>query len=181
MAEGGDGFRADAGNGLQQELGEIAEGDSVFARDAILGEKAKDLAEGTIHPRGGGEVGGESFEFRSQGEFALGEKGEDFLLAGGMVEAKIGMVAGAQHAALALVVGKIATARGFGRGVDGVSVVLVQERIDMGSGTRRRREGAVECLLCSSHMQCYPRGKHTSIGTACEYLGAVEISAGGFK
>ena len=143
MAEGGDGFGADAGNGLQQKLGDIAEGDSVLARDAILREKAKNLAEGAVHSGGGGEVRGESFELGGQGEFALGEKGEDFLLASGMVEAEIGMTIGAQHAALALVGRKKAAARRFGRGVDSVSVVLVQERIDMGSGTRRRREGAV--------------------------------------
>lgn len=166
VAEGGDGFGADAGNSLQQKLGDIAEGDSVLARDAILREKAKDLAEGAVHSGGGSEVRGESFELGSQGEFALGEKGEYLLLASGMIEAEIGMVIGAQHAALALVGGKKATARRIGRGgmrgrsrVDSVSVVLVQERIDIGSGTRRRRAGAVECLLCGSHMQCYRGGK----------------------
>ncbi len=163
VAEGGDGFGADSGNGLQQKLGDIAEGDRVFARDAILREKARDLAEGAVHSSGGGEVSGESFEFGGQGEFSLGEKGEDLLLASGVVEAEIGMTIGAQHAALALVGREKATARGFGRGVDSVSVVLVQERIDMGSGTRRRREGAVECLLCGSHMQCYREGKPASM------------------
>ena len=163
MAEGGDGFGADAGNRLQQKLGDIAEGDGILARDTILREKAKNLAEGAVHSGGGGEVGGESFEFGGQGEFALGKKGEDFLLASGMVEAEIGMTIGAEHAALALVGREKAAARRFGRGVDGVSVVLVQERIDMGSGTRRRREGAVSCLLCGSHMQCYREGKPASM------------------
>ena len=163
MAEGGDGFGADAGNGLQQKLGDIAEGDSVLARDVIFREKAKDLAEGAVHSRRGGEIGGESFQLGGQGEFALGKKGEDFLLASGMEEAEIGMTIGAEHAALALVGREKATARRFGLGADSVSVVLVQERIDMGSGTRRRREGAVDCLLCGSHMQCYREGKPASM------------------
>ena len=157
MAEGGDGFGADAGNGLEQKLGDIAEGDGVFARDAILGEKAKDLAEGAVHSGGGGEIGGESFELGGQGEFALGKKGEDFLLTSGMVEAEIGMMIGAQHAALALVGREKATARRFGRGVDSVSVVLVQERIDMGSGTRRRREGPL--IVCCTVVICNVIGK----------------------
>jgi hypothetical protein len=33
----------------------------------------------------------------------------------------------------------------------------------MGSGTRRRREGAVECLLCGSQMQCYRGEKSASM------------------
>ena len=103
VAEGGDGFGADAGNGLQQKLGDIAEGDGILARDAILREKAKDLAKSAVHPGSGGEVGGESFEFGGQGEFTLGKKGKDFLLASGVVEAEIGMTIGAEHAALALV------------------------------------------------------------------------------
>src|SRR5579872_96057 len=69
VAEGGDGFGADAGNRLEQKLGDIAEGDGVFARDAILRQKAKDLAEGAVYSGGGGEVGGESFELGGQGEF----------------------------------------------------------------------------------------------------------------
>ncbi len=163
MAEGGDGFGADAGNGLQQKLGDIAEGDSVLARDAILRQKAKDLAEGAVHSGGGGEIGGESFELGGQGEFALGKKGKDFLLASGMVEAEIGMMVGAQHAALALVGREKAAARRFGRRCESFSVILVQERIDMRSGTRRRREGAVDCVLCGSHMPWYREGKPASM------------------
>ncbi len=163
MAEGGDGFGADAGNGLEQKLGDIAEGDSVLARDVIFREKAKDLAEGAVHSGGGGEVRGESFELGGQGEFALGEKGEDFVLASGMEEAEIGMVIGAQHVALALIGREKATARRFGRRGESFSVILVQERINMRSGTRRRRAGAVDCLLCGSHMQCYRGGKPGSM------------------
>ena len=141
MAEGGDGFGADAGNGLEQKLGDIAKGDSVLARDVIFREKAKDLAEGAVHSSGGGEIGGESFEFGGQGKFALGKKGEDFLLASGMVEAEIGMMIGAEHAALALVGREKTTARRLGRGVDSVSVVLVQERIDMAANKEAERRG----------------------------------------
>ena len=163
MAEGGDGFGADAGNGLEQKLGDITEGDGVFARDVMFREKAKDFAEGAVHSRGGGEVSGERYEFGGQIEFALGEKGENFLLASGMEEAKVGVMIGAQHAALPLIGREKATARRFGRGGESFSVILVQERIDMGSGTRRRRDGAVERSLCGGHMQCYRGGKSGSM------------------
>ena len=159
MAEGGDGFGADAGNGLQQKLGDVAEGDSVLARDMIFRQKAEDLAEGAVHSGGGGEVGGESFQLGGQGEFALGEKGEDFVLASGVEEAEVGMMIGAQHAALALIGREKATARKFGRRSESFSVILVQERIDIGSGTRRRRDGAVDRSLCGNHMQCYRGSK----------------------
>ena len=162
MAEGGDGFGADAGNRLQQKLGDIAEGDSVLARDVIFRQKAKDPAEGEVHTGGGGEVAGESLQFGGQGEFALGQKGEDLLLASGVEEAEIGMMIGAQHAALALVGREKAATRRLGRGADSVSVVLVEQRIEV-ERTRRRREGAVDCLLCGSHMQCYRGGKSASM------------------
>jgi len=163
IAEGGDGFGADAGNGLEQKLGDITEGDGILAGDVLFREKAKDFAEGAVHSSGGGEVSGKSYEFGGQIEFALGEKGEDFLLASGVEEAKVGVMIGAQHAALPFVGREKAAARRFGRGGESFSVILVQERIDMGSGTRRRRDGAVDCLLCSSHMQCYPGGKPASM------------------
>jgi len=44
------------GDGSEQELGEVAEGGGLLARDAPLGEQAKDLAEGAVHAGGGGEV-----------------------------------------------------------------------------------------------------------------------------
>ena len=64
IAVGGDVFGADSGDGLQQELGEIAEGDGVFAGDAALGHKEKCLGEGAVDAGGGGEVGAERFERR---------------------------------------------------------------------------------------------------------------------
>ena len=161
MAEGGDGFVADAGNRLQQKLGDVAEGDGVFASDLVFREEAEDFAEGAVHSGGGGEVTGEGYEFGGQIEFALGEEGEEFLLAGGMVEAEIGMMIGTQHAALPIVGRTKAAARRFGRRGESFSEFLVPERIDMSGGKRRRRDGAVECVLCGSHMQCY-RGEKTA-------------------
>lgn len=100
---------------MEQELGDIAEGDGVLAGDVLFREEAKDFGEGAVHSGGGGEVGGKGYEFGGQIEFALGEKGEDLLLASGMVEAEVGMVIGAEHAALALVGRKKAAARRLGR------------------------------------------------------------------
>jgi hypothetical protein len=62
---------ADSGDGLQQELGEIAEGDSVFAGDVSLGHEEKGLGEGAIDAGGGGEVGAKRFERRCV-SYALG-------------------------------------------------------------------------------------------------------------
>jgi hypothetical protein len=57
VAVGGDVFGADSGDGLQQELGEIAEGDRVFAGDAPLRHEEKGLGEGAVDVGGGGQVG----------------------------------------------------------------------------------------------------------------------------
>jgi len=65
IAVGGDVFGADTGDRLQQELGEIPEGDGIFAGDASLGHKEKCLGEGAVDVGGGGQVGAERFEFRS--------------------------------------------------------------------------------------------------------------------
>ena len=50
---------------MQQELGEVAKGDGVFAGDASLRHEEKGLGEGAVDVGGGGEVGAERFEFRS--------------------------------------------------------------------------------------------------------------------
>ncbi len=62
IAEGGDVFGADSGDGLQQELGEIAEGDGVFAGNASLGHEEKGFGEGAVDASGCREVGAERFE-----------------------------------------------------------------------------------------------------------------------
>jgi len=56
VAVSGDVFAADSGNGLQQELGEIAEGDGLLLGDASLRHQKKDLGEGLVDVRGGSEV-----------------------------------------------------------------------------------------------------------------------------
>jgi hypothetical protein len=65
VAEGGDVFGADSRDGLQYELGEIAEGDGVLAGDASLRHEEKRLREGAVDVGGGGEVGAERFDFGS--------------------------------------------------------------------------------------------------------------------
>jgi len=64
IAVGGDVFGADSGDGLQQELREIAERDGVFAGDTVLRHEEKGLCEGAVDIGGGGEIGAERFERR---------------------------------------------------------------------------------------------------------------------
>jgi len=58
----GDEFAADSGNGLQQELGEIAEGEGLFLGDAALRRQKKNVAKGAVDVGGGGEIAAERFE-----------------------------------------------------------------------------------------------------------------------
>src|SRR5260370_34045919 len=51
----GDRFGAGGGDGLQQEVAELGEGGGFLARDAVLREQAKHLAESAVHACGGGE------------------------------------------------------------------------------------------------------------------------------
>ena len=62
IAEGRDEFAADSGNGLQQKLREIAEGDGLLLGDAALRHEEKNLGEGAVDVGGGGEVAAERFE-----------------------------------------------------------------------------------------------------------------------
>ena len=71
IAVGGHVFGADSGDGLEQELGEIAEGDGVFAGDASLGHEQKGLGEGAIDIGGSGDIGAERFKCRCV-RYALG-------------------------------------------------------------------------------------------------------------
>ena len=91
IAEGGDIFGADSGDGLQQELGEIAEGDGVFAGDASLGHEEKGLGESAVDAGCGSEVGAERFEFGSLQGGAITAA----LLLGGVMSAKRRAVAAA--------------------------------------------------------------------------------------
>ena len=47
---------------MQQELGEIAEGNGAFAGDAALGHEEKRLGEGSVDAGASSEVGAERFE-----------------------------------------------------------------------------------------------------------------------
>jgi len=62
IAEDADVFAADSGDGLQQELGDIAEGDGLLLGDAALRHQEKNLGKGAVDAGGGGEVAAEPFE-----------------------------------------------------------------------------------------------------------------------
>ncbi len=94
-AEGGNMFAADAGEGLQKELGKIAEGHGVFATDASLGKQEKHASERGIDVGGGGEVGAEGFEF---GE--MGETGGIRIVSGGAAGSAFGGMLGAEMCGL---------------------------------------------------------------------------------
>jgi len=51
-----------SGDGLQQELREIAEGDGVFAGDAALRHEEEGMGDGAVDVGGGGEIAAERFE-----------------------------------------------------------------------------------------------------------------------
>jgi hypothetical protein len=107
IAESADKFAADSGNGLQQELGEIAEGDGLLLGDAPLSQEEKYLGEGAVNVGGGGEVGAERFEFRRLERCFLGRLETDvliFVCGVGIVfclQGMLGAELGAQVAALA--------------------------------------------------------------------------------
>ena len=87
IAVGGDVFGADSGDRLQQELGEIAEGNGVFAGDASLGHEEKGLGEGAVDAGGGGEVGAKRFQ-RRRVRYALGAA----LWLGSVMSAELGRI-----------------------------------------------------------------------------------------
>src|SRR5579883_1446787 len=90
-AESGNMFAADAGEGLQKQLGEIAEGHGVFATDASLSKEEKDASERGIDVGGGGEIGAEGFEFGQMGEI-----GGIRIVSGGAAGAAFGGMIGAE-------------------------------------------------------------------------------------
>jgi hypothetical protein len=94
-AEGSDVFLADAGEGLQKKLGEIAEGYGVFAANAALGEEEKDAGECGVDAGGGGEAGAEGLEFGQ--ESGIGGIG---VIEGSAAGAVFGGVIGAETGAL---------------------------------------------------------------------------------
>jgi hypothetical protein len=89
VAEGGNEFAADSGNGLQQKLGEIAEGDGLLLGDASLSHEEKNLGESAVDVGGGGEIAAEGFEPWEGGVRGAAGAGIAFLF-GGVVSAKLG-------------------------------------------------------------------------------------------
>jgi hypothetical protein len=57
---------AEARESLQEELGEIAEGDGVATRNAILGEQGEESAEGAVDVGGGPELARKRSEFTGE-------------------------------------------------------------------------------------------------------------------
>jgi hypothetical protein len=62
VAEDADIFAADSGDGLQQELGDVAEGDGLLLGDAALRHEEKDLGKSAVDVGGGGEIAAKRFE-----------------------------------------------------------------------------------------------------------------------
>ena len=104
-----DSFGVDCRDALQQEVAEFGEGGGFLAGNAALREEAKDLAEGTVHADGGGEISGGQVEFgkieAAADDGAPSEAGcaKQLLFAFGVVVAEGGMNVGAGHGALASV------------------------------------------------------------------------------
>ena len=94
VLHGGVDFAFDAGNGLEEELAEVAEGGGGLVRDAFFGKGGEDFAEDMVYVRDGiefagkgSELGGELFGF------------ETLLLFACVVDAERGMSLFAKHAA----------------------------------------------------------------------------------
>jgi hypothetical protein len=65
----GDVFAADSGNRLQQELGDVAEGDGLLLGDASLRHQEKDLGQGALDVGGRGEIAAKGYEPRAYEAF----------------------------------------------------------------------------------------------------------------
>ena len=63
---------ADVGEGLQQKLGNVSQGQGVPARDAVFGDQMEEMAEDMVNVAGGLEVAGMRSE--TSGDFFGGEK-----------------------------------------------------------------------------------------------------------
>jgi hypothetical protein len=150
VAEGGDEFAADSGDGLQQELAEIAKSDSLLLGNTSLRHEEKSLGEGAVDVGGGGEVAAKPYEGGVRGDFvARSTAFADFV---------VNAVLGSRSAALAAIgKGEIATV-----GVDFVRRLAgghgwIAFRLKFGNDRfeKRGRLGPCEWFFCGSHMQCY--------------------------
>ncbi len=65
-------FGADVGQGLQEKLGNVGQGQGVAARDAVFGDQAEELAQDMVNVTGGLEVTGERCQ--ASGDFFGGKK-----------------------------------------------------------------------------------------------------------
>ncbi len=90
VAVDADVFAADSGNGLQQELGDIAEGDGLFLGDAALRHQEENLGQGAVDVGGGGEVAAKSYEGGAYEAFVWKTVAATFLFfSQGVVSAKL--------------------------------------------------------------------------------------------
>lgn len=143
----GDELGADAGNGLQQKLREIAEGDGLLLGDAALGHQKKDLSEGTVNVGGAGEIGAECCErFDGVDRGAFGAKTS--LAFGGVVKAERGALAAASAS--------IGESEGAAvRAAVGVLGVVLVARFGATGGEKEVAE-----FLADFHMRCYHKSTY---------------------
>jgi len=94
MLHGGIDLVFDAGNGLEQELAEIAERFGGLVGDAFLGERGEDFAEDVVYVGDGVEFAGKGSEFGGE---LFGFKA--LLFFASVVDAERGMALLAKHAA----------------------------------------------------------------------------------
>ena len=107
-------FFLDFGEGLEEELGDVGEGDGIAARDASLGEEGEDFSEDVVDVAGGFEVAGERGEFA--GDLLIGKAfGAAFFFPFGVIGAEGAMTWGARHSALAADGGEELAASWVGR------------------------------------------------------------------
>ena len=65
-------FGADVGQGLEEELGDVGQGQGIAARDAVFGDQVEELAEDVVDVAPGLEMAGEGGE--TSGDFFGSEK-----------------------------------------------------------------------------------------------------------
>ena len=111
VLHGGVEFVLYAGDGLEEELGEVAEGVGGLVGDALFGQGGEDFAEDVVYVRDGIELAGKRSELGGQ---FLGLK--LLLLFARVMDAERGMAFFAEHAAGAAVGGLVETLVAVGIG-----------------------------------------------------------------
>jgi len=139
MLHGGIELVFDAGNGLEQELAEIAERFGGLVGDAFLGERGEDFAEDVVYVGDGVEFAGKGSEFGGE---LFGFKA--LLFFASVVDAERGMALLAKHAAGTAVGGLAETPVAAGTVGVWIHWNLKKEQLLTLRGRARARRGTVE-------------------------------------